>query len=299
MTNFPPAPLKQSVIIFDWDDTICPSSFVDECNIQGINDLPLHYQNLMHEIARVAEKCLETAAKYGEVLIITNSDEGWVKYSAERYVPNLVPVLDNYRIISARTRYERFYPDQPLCWKAAAFAHEVNETFLKMKDMHAQNTISDEHQDSIASLASTEVSSQDSFFNEKDATSPSKCEEMPFMKEIMSFGDSMEERTALKIVSSQLCALPKSVMFVTSPTPMQLIGQLTMLTSKMKYICTYDKDLDLEISGQQAHKCAEYVLGKSAKVEQQERGQANRFIDRLRQGRTQATSYMEIDGRIS
>ena len=64
-----------------------------------------------------------------QVIVITNSDEGWVKFSAERFVPYLVPVMENYRVVSARTRYEKFYPGQPLCWKAAAFAHEVNEIY--------------------------------------------------------------------------------------------------------------------------------------------------------------------------
>jgi hypothetical protein len=27
------------VIIFDWDDTICPSSFVDQCNIENVSEL--------------------------------------------------------------------------------------------------------------------------------------------------------------------------------------------------------------------------------------------------------------------
>ena len=33
---------SSKVIIFDWDDTICPSSFVDKCSINSYRDLPLH-----------------------------------------------------------------------------------------------------------------------------------------------------------------------------------------------------------------------------------------------------------------
>ena len=33
---------SSKVIIFDWDDTICPSSFVDQCKINSFQDLPLH-----------------------------------------------------------------------------------------------------------------------------------------------------------------------------------------------------------------------------------------------------------------
>jgi len=55
------------VIIFDWDDTICPSSFVDQYKIDNFKDLPLHYKNLFNEIGKCAEKCLEAATQYGEV----------------------------------------------------------------------------------------------------------------------------------------------------------------------------------------------------------------------------------------
>ena len=30
------------MLIFDWDDTICPSSFVDQWKVEHIRELPLH-----------------------------------------------------------------------------------------------------------------------------------------------------------------------------------------------------------------------------------------------------------------
>lgn len=35
-------PDRRAVLIFDWDDTICPSSFVDKSQIENFKDLPLH-----------------------------------------------------------------------------------------------------------------------------------------------------------------------------------------------------------------------------------------------------------------
>jgi hypothetical protein len=67
-------------------------------------------------------------------------------------------------------------------------------------------------------------------------------------REIISFGDSMEERTAVRIVSGQLSAVPKSIMFISSPSPLQLIGQLNMVTLHMKFVCEHESSLDLEIS---------------------------------------------------
>lgn len=258
----------------------------------------IQFQNLLQDIGRAAEQCLLAASQHGQVIIITNSDDGWVHYSCKRYIPNLLPYLEKVRIVSARTEYEDFYPDAPLCWKAAAFAHEVNEIFVEMEErtmamqqsLHldkerynhrmeldrspfehghhvmARNQGTDMSTSAFESLNSTDDSSssddsrderKERFLRQKRR--PSNHHET-ISREIISFGDSMEERTAVKIVSNQLTALPKSVMFISSPTPEQLIGQLCMLEMHMKYICTHTSALDLEISPQQAEKCAMSVL---------------------------------------
>lgn len=187
-----------------------------------------------------------------QVIIITNSDEGWVKYSAEKFVPRLLPFLEKYKIISARTRYEKFYPQSSLCWKAAAFAHEVNELF------ELNGAYSDNHSEkSYDSLALTDVSSASDDSLSSPSTSSSSLK-----REIISFGDGMEERTAVRIVAEQLASIPKSVMFLQSPTPVQVIGQLVMLTNHMKYVCHHETNLDLEISLEQAESCAERHVKK-------------------------------------
>lgn len=213
-----------------------------------------------------------------QVIIITNSDEGWVHYSAERYVPKLLPVLDKYQIISARTRYERFYPQQPLCWKAAAFAHESNElyeTAFASSSSSSSNCLDDTK--SCDSMELTDVSSSASEDSTPSLPSSSSSMHHHYKKssskeqqqrEIISFGDSMEERTAVRIVAGQLDATPKSVMFIPSPTPVQLIGQLEMLSTHMKYICIHHKSLDLEISNDQANRCAnDYIRKHKVKVD--------------------------------
>lgn len=235
---------RRPVLIFDWDDTILPSSFVDQWNIEHFKDLPLHFQKLFNELGRCAEHCLETASKYGEVIIITNSDEGWVKFSAERFVPNLLPVIEKYRVVSARTRYEKFYPQEPMVWKAAAFAHEVNEIYETGK-----SDIS-----IVPMVEESDVSSDDD--SARSEIEPIKS----FRREIISIGDSMEERNAVQVVSRQFSAVPKSVMFISNPSPMQLIGQLNMLTKHMEFVCGNESSLDLEISPHQAQQCADMYL---------------------------------------
>lgn len=205
-----------------------------------------------------------------QVIIITNSDDGWVKYSCERYIPRLLPVIARYRIVSARTQYECFYPSQPLCWKAAAFAHEVNECFESYLPFPDDDE--DDWQDANASLTDVSSSSSSSASDDSGSetsgsakrrhSSSSWSSSAPDRKrrEILSFGDSNEERTAVRIVAEQLSATPKSVTFLTAPTPTQIIGQLAMLTSNMPHVSAHPATLDLEITAEQAEKCAATVL---------------------------------------
>jgi len=228
----------------------------------------------MERLGEHAAKCLSTATKYGEVIIITNSDEGWVQFSAERYVPNLVPIISKFRIVSARTAYEKFYPGQPLCWKAAAFAHEVNESFASY-DESSPDSLDDQKifksllDDTLVSTdAESSVDSREE--DELEKLSPRRFRmhksKRALRREVISFGDSIEERTAVKIVSGQMSATAKSVMFLSSPSPEQLIGQLSMLTAHMRYVCEHPNSLDLEISPEQAEKCAVTILRKRGMI---------------------------------
>jgi len=249
--------LNRKVVIVDYDDTILPSTFVDRWQIENSKDLPLHFQNMLEELSRATEKFLLEASKYGEVIIITNSDEGWVQFSAERYCPSLLPVIAKYPVVSARTRYEKFYPYQPLCWKAAAFAHEVNEIYDTL-DVGDDAT-------SCASMEGTDVSSTTSSLSESSMMDEDYCierdqdqEQEP--RQIISFGDSNEERMAVSIVSGQLDAVPKSIKFMSSPSLLQIIGQLHLLTNHMQFVCESTKSLDMHITKKQANQYAETYL---------------------------------------
>ena len=103
-------------------------------------------------------------------------------------------------------------------------------------------------------MEGTEVSSQSSMESDAD---------FMLRREIISFGDSVEERTATNIVSKQLNAVSKSIMFLNSPTPLQIIGQLHMLTDHMGFVCDNERSLDLKISTEQAERFAHNYLKKN------------------------------------
>lgn len=101
-----------TVIIFDWDDTLLCSTAVN----LGSTTRP-EYKALEKAIGSM----LSTASRLGEVMIITNGNKNWVKDSASRYLPGLLPVLEKLTVVSARARCEQRYPGDPYLWKKVAF----------------------------------------------------------------------------------------------------------------------------------------------------------------------------------
>ncbi|EEQ98181.1 apicomplexan-conserved protein, putative [Perkinsus marinus ATCC 50983] len=115
------------VTIFDWDDTLFPT--FDICSRR---DMTREFWDELQELALVVEGLLKCSLRLGPVIIVTNSKQGWVEYSAQTYFPSLSRVLRHCRIISARTTYEEQYSenqytDTSSLWKFLAFAHLSSE----------------------------------------------------------------------------------------------------------------------------------------------------------------------------
>ena len=66
-------------------------------------------------------KILQMSIQYGKTYIITNAAEGWVQYSAQRYMPSLLQLFDKLTIISARYYFEEMFPGNVPQWKLHAF----------------------------------------------------------------------------------------------------------------------------------------------------------------------------------
>ncbi|KAF4665713.1 hypothetical protein FOZ61_010615 [Perkinsus olseni] len=115
------------VTVFDWDDTLFPT--VDIFSRQESTE---ECCEQLQELAIVVEKLLKCCLRVGPVIIVTNSEKGWVEYSAQTYFPSLTKVLQHCRVISARTAYEEQYPedrytDASSIWKFLAFSLLLSE----------------------------------------------------------------------------------------------------------------------------------------------------------------------------
>ena len=111
-----------SLIIFDWDDTLLPTSFLSTRGIfEEKNELNEKDQGKINKLENSVKKLLTIALSKGDVYIITNAGDGWVEFSSEKYYPNIKELLDKIEIISAREKYAEKYPEQSSKWKIEAF----------------------------------------------------------------------------------------------------------------------------------------------------------------------------------
>lgn len=115
--EFEPPPKHDTCIIFDWDDTLLCTSFLNLSN----GELGPSEECHLRSIERAVVQLLEASQRVAHTFIVTNSVSGWVDYSAREYLPAVAPLLESVPIISARDRFEGKFPDDWNRWKTEAF----------------------------------------------------------------------------------------------------------------------------------------------------------------------------------
>ena len=111
-----------SLIIFDWDDTILPTSFLTPRGIfDDKNELNPKEAARIHKLEETVKNLLSIAVKKGGIYIITNAGERWVQFSAKKYYPSVEEILNKIKVISARSLYESKYPNDSKKWRIEAF----------------------------------------------------------------------------------------------------------------------------------------------------------------------------------
>jgi hypothetical protein len=117
-----------TIIIFDWDDTLLCTSFLTPNGIFN-EDIKLSEKDSekISKLETIVLRILTLAIAKGDTYIITNAAPGWVEYSVSRFYPSVKPVLEKVTIISARGDFERMYPGDSRMWKIQAFLNMQNK----------------------------------------------------------------------------------------------------------------------------------------------------------------------------
>lgn len=207
----------QTIIIFDWDDTLCPSTTcMKQYQLSVHPGAPPPHPEVMKALEALAEearKLLEQAVEVAEkVVVVTNAEEGWVQMSCQAWLPSLQATLAGCEVASARSMWEPRGVASPAGWKARAFEDVIDRFYSRYQ-----------HQS---------------------------------WKNIISVGDAPHEREALSRVvrwaptgTGKKCR-SKSVKFILRPSIEQLTRELSMLRDSLREIVYHDDDLDLHFSAE-------------------------------------------------
>mmetsp|Transcript_54075 Transcript_54075/g.125737 ORF Transcript_54075/g.125737 Transcript_54075/m.125737 type:complete len:308 (+) Transcript_54075:24-947(+) len=219
---------SDTCIIFDWDDTLLCTSYL---NLHNDEALPPEATCYLRGIEAAAVKLLETSQRVGHTFIVTNSESGWVEYSAAQWLPAVVPLLrsHNMRIISARASYEEKFPGDLFRWKTQSFLDIERE----LDPQAVSNVISlgDSH---------NEMDAAHVLGGALDA-SAGRC-------------DSSEGIVAVAGSNSSTGVRVKTVKFQERPSPEELCKQLELVLQKFAKIVESPKQLKIALERKWAKK---------------------------------------------
>ena len=122
-----------SLIIFDWDDTLLPTTFLTSGKTSDENMiLTDSEQKKIERLEKSALNLLNIAISKGDVYIITNAGLGWVEFSSKKYYPKIYEILPKIKIISARYEWENVFPNDSKKWKIQTFLSLQKEIDTKL-----------------------------------------------------------------------------------------------------------------------------------------------------------------------
>lgn len=118
----------QTVFIYDWDDTLLCTSFLNPTGYYDESlEIPEMAKKHLEKLEKAVEKVLRASIKLGKTYIVTNAAEGWVQFSSKKYMPGVYEALKKVEVISARSLFEKLYPGDSYEWKIQAFTNIQKE----------------------------------------------------------------------------------------------------------------------------------------------------------------------------
>jgi len=207
---------EDTFLIFDWDDTLLPTTWIEKQGLSLDGPSPSAEQELQLQLmAEHVKQTLQAAKAFGEVILVTNAESGWVELSCQKWMPGLSDSLQDVRTLSARSTYEQWGIVQPSEWKYLAFQQELAR-FCQDK-----------------SPASGEA----------DAMAASvRC------RNVISIGDSPFEREALIRVTAHMPnSFVKAIKFMARPEVHQLCQEHKLISGSFLDLVNHKGNLDMEI----------------------------------------------------
>lgn len=217
------------MIFFDWDDTLFPSSHIQETFASSSLRDGVRPGAALRMHGRVMEETMRAARAAGRVCIVTLSARPWVTQSAEKYLPGFdLPAL--LRELEIPVFYAAEHAGVPGCR-----ASEVRCTLP-------------------SDLTTLKANAMARCLNEWYCGGVLERE---YGLNVISVGDSVHESSALKEVMEEWSKSPlftddrfcKTVKLMEHPTLHQLSSELLWLPEWLERLAALRRDFDLAVAG--------------------------------------------------
>jgi len=223
----------QTLIVFDWDDTLCPSHWIrsNRPALQYFSPCPNdpRYKKPLNELSEVVAHVLRLASEYGQIVIITNAQVNWVETSAKNFMPSVYPLLTelNCSIVYARAKFEMDL-DGNSPKKKKSFGYDYNANAPQQwKDNAFFGELS-------------------KFYSRYDYQS---------WKNVISIGDQACERDAVRMAKKnrpdgvkKKRSRVKTLKLLEEPSIEDLTAQLQVVQQWLQGIVMYDGDIDVDLA---------------------------------------------------
>jgi len=122
---------NNTLIILDWDDTLFPTSWFIQNNID-LNESYMKnlYISYFIELDNVLYKLLKKLIILGDVMIITNALIEWINTSSS-VLPKTKKIIEKITVISARKNYQCYFPNMT-DWKKQAFKVAKSHNYINV-----------------------------------------------------------------------------------------------------------------------------------------------------------------------
>lgn len=241
---------EQTIILLDWDDTLCPSTWIrgNRGALSFFKPAPQidKYQLPLRKLEANCEALLRSAMKLGTVIIVTNAMEPWVETSSRHFLPGLLPLVHELPVIYARSVYET-----QACDPANA-SGEARRAAPGMYDANGQNRLSNVRQVIGQRFDEAEPQRWKELVFEQEISGFYSRYSQQSWKNVLSIGDSIFERDAVRNVVLQRptpgrkCRT-KTLKLFDNPGIEELIEQVRLVHEGLAAMVQHDGELNIEI----------------------------------------------------
>lgn len=248
---------EQTILIFDWDDTLCPSTWLKENRLIFSRPSPSQerYQKPLRELQEKVSVLLSAASKLGKVIIVTNAQSPWIEHSCKNFMPDIWPLISSIPMIYARSIYETQHCEPIQRGPAVRFGASTapGSRLVAAPGMYTPKGPKKLFPARLAKqpMQIDPQAWKEVAFEQEISGFYSQYKHQSW-KNIVSIGDAVFERDAVRKVvflrpSVKKQCRTKTVKLLDDPTVEELICQVALVTNMLSVAVQHDGNLDVEI----------------------------------------------------